>query len=125
MTTIDFSTIEPLVNELLLGVLTALASFAAMRISGWLKARRDSELGQIVEKALNMGISFAMSRLTDLEKAHRTVEVKNALVADAANYALVHVPDAVKALGLSGDHLQRMIEARLGVDDAAVETPAA
>lgn len=125
MSMIDFSAVEPLVNELLLGVLTALASFAAMRISGWLKARRDGELGQILEKALNMGIAFAMSRLTELEKAHRTVEVKSVLVADAVNYALVHVPDAVKALGLSGDHLQRMIEARLGVEDVAAEKAAA
>ncbi len=118
MFAIDFSTVQPLLNEFLLGVLTALASFAAMRISGWLNAKRDGELGQILDKALTMGISFAMSRLNAMEKDHLTLDVKSELVADAANYALVHVPGAVKALGLDGDHLMRMIEARLHVDAA-------
>jgi hypothetical protein len=43
-------------------------------------------------------------------------------VADAANYALLHVPETVKALGLDGEHLTRMIEARLGLTDSGAQT---
>lgn len=113
MFTIDFSTMQPLVSEFALAVLTALASYVVARLCALLNAKRDSELGQILDKALTMGISFAMSRLDAVEKNHLTLAVKSELVADAANYALVHVPDAVKALGLDGNHLMRMIEARL------------
>lgn len=119
MFAIDFSTVQPLVSELMLAALTALASYAVAKLCALLNAKRDGELGQILDKALTMGISFAMSRLDTVEKNHMTLDVKSELVADAANYALVHVPDAVKALGLDGDHLMRMIEARLHVDVAA------
>lgn len=118
MFAIDFSTVQPLVSEMTLAMLTALASYAVAKLCALLNAKRDGELGQILDKALAMGISFAMSRLDAVEKGHLTLDVKNELVADAANYTLVHVPGAVKALGLDGDHLRRMIEARLHVGDA-------
>ena len=119
MTTIDLAVLQPLVSEMLLAVLTAFASYAVAKICQWLKAKRDGELGQILDKALAMGIAFAMSRLEALGKERLTFDVKSELAADAANYVLVHVPDAVKALGLDGEHLRRMIEARLQVNDAS------
>tara|TARA_R110000824_G_scaffold366730_2_gene555674 strand:- start:211101 stop:211469 length:369 start_codon:yes stop_codon:yes gene_type:complete len=118
MTTIDLAVLQPLVSEMLLAVLTAFASYAVAKICQWLKAKRDGELGQILDKALAMGIAFAMSRLDALGKDRLTIDVKSELAADAANYVLVHVPDAVKALGLDGEHLRRMIEARLQVNSA-------
>lgn len=117
MHTIDFAVLQPLVVDLVLGVLTALASLVAAKACQFLKARRDGELGAILDKALGMGIAFATARLAALGDTHRTVAVKSELVADAANYALAHVPEAVKALGLDGEHLRRMIEARLHVSD--------
>jgi len=112
---IDFGTLVPLVNELLMAGLTALGSFAVAKICLWLKAKRDGELGVILDKALAMGISFAGARVATLKGKKLTLEVKSEMVADAANYVLVQVPDAVKALGLTGEHLTRMIEARLQV----------
>jgi hypothetical protein len=114
---IDFTMLQPLVTELLLGALTALASLVAAKACQFLKAKRDGELGQILDKALGMGIAFAMSKLDALETGRLRLEVKSELAAEAANYALAHVPQAVKALGLDGDHLRRMIEARLQATD--------
>tara|TARA_R110000868_G_scaffold40543_4_gene139800 strand:- start:9794 stop:10180 length:387 start_codon:yes stop_codon:yes gene_type:complete len=119
MTMIDLGTLMPMLSEMLLAVLTALASFAVAKLCQWLKAKRDGELGAILDKALGMGIAFAMSRLTDWTAGRMSVDVKSELAADAANYALAHVPEAVKALGLDGEHLTRMIEARLQVAEAA------
>lgn len=119
MNTIDLSVLQPVVSELLLATLTALASLVATKLCQWLKAKRDGELGAILDKALSMGIAFAMSRLTDWSAGRMSVDVKSELAADAANYVLAHVPDAVKALGLDGDHLTRMVEARLQVADGA------
>ncbi|MGB3809170.1 MAG: hypothetical protein WA943_03680 [Parvibaculum sp.] len=113
MYVIDFAVLQPLVNELLLGLLTALASLAVAKACQFLKAKRDGELGLILDKALGMGIAFAMSRLDALEAGRLKVEVKSELAAEAANYALAQVPQAVKALGLDGVSLTRMIEARL------------
>lgn len=113
MHAIDFSVLQPLVSELLLAMLTALASIVAAKACQFLKAKRDGELGQILDKALGMGIAFAMAKLDALDADRLKFDVKSALAAEAANYALAHVPQAVKALGLDGDHLQRMIEARL------------
>lgn len=113
MNEIDFGTLVPMLSETLLAVLTALASFVVAKLCQWLKAKRDGELGVILDKALAMGIAFAMSRLTAWTQDRMSLDVKSELAADAANYVLVHVPEAVKALGLDGEHLKRMIEARL------------
>ncbi len=115
MHTIDITSLQPLVNDLILGLLTALASFVAAKACDLLKAKRDGELGQILDKALGMGIAYATARMKAVEADHATASVKSDIVAAAANYAVLHVPDAVAALGLDGAHLQRMAEARLGV----------
>lgn len=115
MTLIDLNQMMPMVTELLVAGLTALASYAVAKLCQWLKVQRDGELGQILDKALTMGIAFATSRLTGWTEGRMSVDVKSELAADAANYVLAHVPEAVKALGLEGEHLTRMIEARLQV----------
>ncbi|MGB5949470.1 MAG: hypothetical protein WBG82_09135 [Parvibaculum sp.] len=113
MYTIDLTALQPLVNEFALAVLTALASVMAAKACAFLKAKRDGELGQILDKALGMGIAFAIARLNAAGAERGAVAVRSELVASAANYALAHVPQAIKALGLDGAHLARMIEARL------------
>lgn len=115
---IDVAALQPLVNELVLAALTALASFVVARACALLKAKRDGELGQILDKTLGMGIAFAMAKIKAVEEANSTIAVKNEVVAEAANYAVLHVPQTVKALGLDGEHLTRMIEARLGVAES-------
>ncbi|MEN6541999.1 hypothetical protein [Parvibaculum sp.] len=121
MYAIDVAALQPLVNELVLATLTALASVVVARACAFLKAKRDGELGQILDKTLGMGIAFAMSKLKAAEDGHATVSVKSEVVAEAANYALLHVPQTVKALGLDGEHLGRMIEARLGVAEGGAQ----
>jgi hypothetical protein len=123
MQTIDLTALQPLVNDLVLGLLTAIASFVAAKACDLLKARRDGELGVILDKALGMGIAYATAGLKAVEADHATLTVKSEIVAAAANYAVQHVPEAIAALGLDGAHLARMVEARLGV--AANDAPAA
>ncbi|KAB7741595.1 hypothetical protein F2P47_04110 [Parvibaculum sedimenti] len=118
---IDVAALQPLVNELVLAALTALASVVVARACALLKAKRDGELGQILDKTLGMGIAFAMSKLKAMEDANSTLAVRSEVVAEAANYAVLHVPQTVKALGLDGEHLARMIEARLGVADVGAQ----
>ncbi len=115
---IDVAALQPLVNELVLAALTGLASFVVARACALLKAKRDGELGKILDKTLGMGIAFAMAKIKAVEEANSTIAVKNEVVAEAANYAVLHVPQTVKALGLDGEHLTRMIEARLGVAES-------
>ncbi|HEX7776317.1 MAG TPA: hypothetical protein VF449_07295 [Parvibaculum sp.] len=124
MQTIDLTSLQPIVNDLVLGLLTALASFVVAKACDLLKAKRDGELGQILDKALGMGIAYATASLKAVEADHATVGVKSDIVAAAANYAVQHVPDAIAALGLDGAHLTRMVEARLGVASAAAPAPA-
>jgi hypothetical protein len=115
MPTIDLTSLQPLINDFALGLLTALASFVTAKLCALLKARRDGELGQILDKALGMGIAYATASLKAVEAEHAAVSVKSDVVAAAANYALRHVPEAIASLGLDGAHLQHMVEARLGV----------
>ncbi|HMM15369.1 MAG TPA: hypothetical protein PKA57_12145, partial [Parvibaculum sp.] len=80
---IDLAALQPLVNELALAVLTALASVIAAKACAFLKAKRDGELGQILDKALGMGIAFAMARLNAVGAERGAVAVRSELVASA------------------------------------------
>jgi ABC-type Fe3+ transport system permease subunit len=75
MYAIDVAALQPLVNELVLAALTALASVVVARACALLKAKRDGELGQILDKTLGMGLAYAMSKLKALEDGNTEISV--------------------------------------------------
>lgn len=109
---IDF---RPLLNEVVLPLGTAAAVWFAgwltTRITGWLKISRDDRVRAYLEKALLLAIDYGRSKLD--RGSPITMQVKSQIVADAANYAVEHVPGALKHFGVDQDALKRMLAARL------------
>lgn len=78
-----------------------------------LKLDADSRFREYLETALRNGIGYAATRLQERIASLSPVDARNAIVADAATYAITKVPDALARFGIDSGHLADMITARL------------
>lgn len=78
------------------GLLVLLAKRAAALVGVKLTQQMSDRLDDIIVRGLNAGAVMAKERL----EGHGDVEVKNAVVASAVEYAQDHGADTIKALGL-------------------------
>ena len=67
-----------------------------------------------VQSAAEAGAKAAYGFLATNGAAFTDVPVRNAAIAVGANHVLASVPDALKAMGLTPEHVSAMVEARLG-----------
>ncbi|MFN4124418.1 inadl protein [Pannonibacter indicus] len=119
-TVVDFS---PLLPGLIEGVLLALGGALV-----WLGRRGlqlledktniqlDEQMKKRVDDAIFYAVDFARARVPEASSWPVQVDVRNALVATAANYALAAVPAALDYFGVTRERLEDMIEARLAID---------
>lgn len=119
-TVVDFS---PLLPGLIEGVLLALAGALV-----WLGRRGlqlledktniqlDEQMKKRVDDAIFYAVDFARARVPEASSWPVQVDVRNAMVATAANYALAAVPAALEYFGVTRERLEDMIEARLAID---------
>ncbi len=123
-TVVDFG---PFLHDVVMPLAVALVgvgvTWLGARANTWLGLQSNSQLGGVIEVALQNGLAFAQSRLAVALPAGQPipVDVKNQILATAANYALAHVPDALKMLGVDQATLLQKLEARLSLNT----TPAA
>lgn len=100
--------------DLLAAVLAAVTAWVGRWVVIKLKLGADSEIRAYLDQALNAGVSLAVGKMRDrLAAGPVTIEVKNEIVAMAANYAVARVPDALNRFGITPESLAEMIEARL------------
>jgi hypothetical protein len=119
-------TLQPLVDvgfQLAVAVAMAVVPFFA----GWIAVRINSVLGLKIDaqhravieqglvRAVNYGIEFARTKLPTTT----AVDVKSAVVAQAVNYAMASVPDALKHFDITPERLRTMIESRISTDPAS------
>lgn len=109
MTTIDLT---PLVNGVLIPlftpVLLSVLIWAATKIAGLAHMQIQSAQRDVLSAAIVNGIAYAEKTLAP----HLGVTADDK-VAAAVNYILPKVPDALKGLGVTPDHLADLVTARL------------
>ena len=100
-------------------IATPVLLWAAHRVMAWLgiKSRESQErVDEIVrgylEPVVLRGIQLAKSR-AGLLSGKASIEVRSALIAEAAQYAIDSVPGALKHFGLDDERLKSYVEARL------------
>ena len=114
-TTISLVPILDIAIQLFGAALMAVGSWAVTMLSKKLKLSNDSEVRAYLQDALQRAVSFGVERAREQAKDIGTVEVRNEVVADAANYVISKTPDALKKLGISEDSIQDLVRARLPV----------
>ena len=108
------------VYPLAAAVVTVLAAWVSKKLATRLGLANDAAWSGKLEVAMQNGLAFAQSKL-NANVGSLTIDTKNQLVAVAANYAIAHVPQAMKALGVDQTTLVEKLQARLEINT----TPAA
>jgi len=118
---IDF---RPLVNEvvcpLIVAVVTAIVGILARKALSWLNLSEDRMVREYLDVALVNGLELARQRLGSVALGATT---ESRLVAEASNYVIGRVPDALKRFGIDQDGLRRLIEARIATIEPLPGTP--
>lgn len=119
-TVVDFSPLLPgLIEGVLLalgGALVWLARRGLQLLEDRTNIQLDEQMKKRVDDAIFYAVDFARARVPEASSWPVQVDVRNALVATAANYALAAVPAALDYFGVTRERLSDMIEARLAID---------
>lgn len=110
---IDLSPILTDVIQALAVLLLALGSWAIKKLMTKLGLEHDDKIRGYLEEALLNGIEFAKKKAGDAAQSLHSIEVKDKVVADAANYVAKGVPDALRHFGITDERLKEMLLARL------------
>lgn len=101
-------TINQVVLPLVATVLTAFASWALARVAKLAHFQLQDGQRALVGQAIDSGVAMIQKRLAAGETIHTDGQV-----ASVVNYVLPKVPDALKGLGVTPDHLASVIQAKL------------
>lgn len=113
-TIVDFKpTVDMVMNTISSLVLAAVVPWVAAKVLQKLHIDKQSALGLRLIQAAENGASFALAKATDLADAHSNIDVKNQLAAAGAAYVQRALPDTLKALGITPDHLQNIVLAKI------------
>lgn len=110
---VDLSPVLQLTIELLGAVVLALAGWAVTKFGKKLGLENDAKIRQYLDEAIKNGVAFAEQKLKEQAGKIDEVDVKNAKVAEAANYVIKAVPDAIKHFGVTPEKLADLVTARL------------
>lgn len=113
MNTVDLSPLTAVLLQVLVPLLTAAVSGAAIALLRKWKLDGDDTIRQYVLTAVENGVHYGVGRAAANVSKLNSVDVKSQAVAAAVNYVIQQVPDAVKKLKLDPSAVQRMVEARL------------
>lgn len=125
---IDFSPITEVVIALAAAVLSAVGAIAIAKLSAVLEARFGMQIEEAqrvkVQQALENAIAFAKIRAENFLEAKDDVQVRSAVLADAANYVIAKVPQGLDHLGINEEAVVDLLEARLSREFERVGIPA-
>lgn len=115
-TVVNFGPLLELIKPVALAGLAAAGGYVLTRVLRLVGVQLDAGHRAAIEQGLERAIGYAANKVPDIVKVEPTLDVKSVLIAEAANYALEHIPDALSHFGITPERLNDMIEARLNVD---------
>lgn len=109
---IDLRPLLDAVWPLIVAVVTAIVGILARKLLSWLNLSEDRMVREYLEVAIVNGLELARQRLGTVTPG---VTTKSQVVAEASNYVVARVPDALKRFDITEATLKRLVEARLGM----------
>lgn len=129
MHNVDLSPVYGFINEALVILLGALATWLGLQVRQWISAHvsflgqaTDKTLADGFDRALQNGIAIALQQAHTYEGEHSTVAINGWLAAKAAQYAIDHSPDYMARFGLSPDDIATKALAHLPPPVVTVDT---
>ena len=111
-TTISFGglakTAAPYILEILSTVITLVIAWAAAQFSKLTSINVDEKWRESIHQAAMTGVSAALAK-SEIVAADFKVDVHNNMVADAINWVMRSVPDAINGLGVGPDAIRQVV----------------
>lgn len=111
---IDFTPIIDVGIDVLALILMAIGTWALAKLGRKFGLEADDQVRVYLGEALVGGIGWAKEQARKRSQDIARIEVRSRLVAEASNYVIERVPDAVNRFGLDRDRIEKLVEARLG-----------
>lgn len=125
-TTVDVSSIINVLIPFVVVVLGLLLTWLTKKLAKWLGLKADSEAAQFIESAAQKALALAQDNLKQrIEGKPISIDVRNALAAEAAIYLIEAVPTRLKQLGITAEQVQKLLEARIALNTTSPETSVA
>ena len=109
---IEFGPLIDVVIEILASLVLIVGMLAVRALKKKFDIEVDEKMNARINEALERGVEFAKVKLK--ERGDRLgLSTKDAVVAEAANYVIAGVPNALTHFGLTPARIAEMVEARL------------
>jgi hypothetical protein len=109
--------LTPLVQALAALALTALVSttpYLVPLLRRFLHIQLDAIQASAIQSAADAGAQAAYGYIATNAASYRNPTIRSAALAWGVQHVIASVPQALTALGITDDHVRRMVEARFG-----------
>ncbi|MEJ0020749.1 MAG: hypothetical protein WDN25_30205 [Acetobacteraceae bacterium] len=111
---VDLTPLVQALAALALAAASAATPFIVPLLRRYLHIRLSATQAAAVQAAADAGAKAAYGYIATSGASYKTDVIRNAALAIGVQHAMASTPQAIAALGLTPDHVQRMVEARFG-----------
>jgi hypothetical protein len=111
---IDLTPLVQALAALALAAFTAATPFIAPLLRRYLHIRLTATQAAAVQSAADAGAQAAYGYIVTNAASYRDATVRDAALAKGTDHVIASTPDSLAALGITKDHIRRMVEARFG-----------
>ena len=111
---IDLAPLVQVLAALALAALSAATPYLAPSIRRYLHVQITAEQAAAIQSAAEAGAKAAYGYIAAIGGNYRDLTIRDAALAKGIQHVVASTPDALAALGITPDHVRRMVEARFG-----------
>ena len=111
---IDLTPLVQVLAALALAALSAATPYLAPLLRQYLHVRLTATQAAAIQSAADVGAQAAYGYIATNAASYHDVTIRDTALAKGVQHVLASTPDALAALGITPDHVARMVEARFG-----------
>jgi uncharacterized protein (DUF1778 family) len=111
---IDLTPLVQALAALALAALTGVTPYLAPVLRKYLHIRLSATQAAAIQSAADAGAKAAYGFIATNAASYSDVTIRNAAIAKGMQHVMASTPEALTALGITPEHVQRMVEARFG-----------
>lgn len=111
---IDLTPLVQALAALALTVMTAMTPFLAPLLWRFLHIRLSATQAAAIQDAADAGAKAAYGFIVNTAASYRDVTIRDAAIARGVQHVVASTPEALTALGITTEHVRKMVEARFG-----------
>lgn len=107
------ATVQPIIVEALLALILGAITWLGRKLPAQMKVNIEAHHRDALHSALNTGVGYALDAAEAAIRLNPAVATADATIGRVLEYTERSVPDAIKRLGPSRQHLEEMARAKL------------